>query len=135
MSDLPRPQATAGRPSRSLASALGPEPATNGATPAIAEPGLHIVDVRDRVNAELGGHTGCAYTSPPQPREQALVLVAALLGCAVAPPAAHDTWTRAVAGGQRTIALRAAPPPAGPPVGHAPEAATGRARELRDAGT
>ena len=46
-----------------------------------ADAELVIVVVRRVVSAALAGHAGCSYTSPPQPREQALALVALLLGC------------------------------------------------------
>ena len=127
-----RPQTPAGRASHSHGPATGAEPATNGTASAIAAPGLYVVDLRDDVNAELAGHAGCAYVSPPQPREQALALVAVLLGSAVVPPDNRDTWTRAVAGGQRTIALRAAPMLTA--ARDAPETETSRANELPHVG-
>ena len=38
-------------------------------------------------------HTGCSYTSPPQPERQALALIRALLNCTQATLAASDsTW-------------------------------------------
>ena len=63
------------------------------------------MSVHDDVDAELAGHRGTAYTSPPQPREQAL----ALSRCCSAPRRATAErprrWTRAIAGGRRTITL------------------------------
>jgi hypothetical protein len=71
----------------------------------MSEPAL-IVHVHDSVNSQLVGHSGCEYTSPPQPRREALALVAVLLGC---PPEAIDdhqqTWTQSIAGGRRTITV------------------------------
>ena len=71
---------------------------------------LVVVDVRDQLTPALAGHDGCAYTSPPQPRAQALALVAVLLG---RPARLADeqatSWTTAVAGGRRTITLTPAP--------------------------
>jgi hypothetical protein len=64
------------------------------------------VCVQEAINGELAGHCGCTYRSPPQPRSDALTLVALLLGGAArAVPAAPATWTRSVAGGRRTITL------------------------------
>ena len=40
---------------------------------------LYIVEVDDHCNPTLSGHSGCSYTSPPQPEVQALALVRALL--------------------------------------------------------
>jgi hypothetical protein len=69
---------------------------------------FYTVSVRDAVNTELAEHEGGAYVSPPQAREQALALVALLVGGSVAAPTGSGTWTRAIAGGQRTITLAAA---------------------------
>ena len=69
-----------------------------------------MVRVEDRVNTRLVGHAGCAYTSPPQPRGQALELVRVLLGCPPAELGAGHRWTVAVAGGRRTIELIPATP-------------------------
>ena len=67
---------------------------------------LFVVSVRDAVNPALAGYHGGHYTSPPQPRDQALALVTLLLG---RPPAdvtdAERTWTASLAGGRRTITL------------------------------
>jgi hypothetical protein len=65
----------------------------------------YVVSVHDTVEPELAEHTGAAYTSPRQSAEQALALLALLLGAA--PPIANGRvrWTRAIAGGQRTITL------------------------------
>jgi hypothetical protein len=67
---------------------------------------LYVVSVRDTVNPVLAGHASGRYTSPPQPRDQALALVAVLLG---RPPGeitgAEQTWTASLAGGRRTITL------------------------------
>ncbi|MEA2207800.1 MAG: hypothetical protein QOF54_277, partial [Solirubrobacteraceae bacterium] len=41
---------------------------------AAAEP-LVVVRVEDAINAILAGHEGANYPSPPQPSDQALVLV------------------------------------------------------------
>jgi hypothetical protein len=72
---------------------------------------LYIVDIQDHCAAELVGHSGCSYTSPPQPSRQALQLVRVLLGC---PQRAleldQSPWTCAIAGGKRTIQLHPATP-------------------------
>ena len=70
---------------------------------------LYVVSVRDTVNPVLAGHDGTRYTSPPQPRDQALALVALLLG---RPPGemtgAEQSWTAPLAGGRRTITIASA---------------------------
>ena len=67
--------------------------------------GLVVVHVHDHINAALAGHDGRAYTSPPQPREHALKLVALLLGCPTSLVTHQESWTTSVAGGRRTITL------------------------------
>lgn len=72
---------------------------------------LYIVEVDDRCNPHLVGHTGCSYASPPQPPVQALALVHALLGCPQNPLAVDESpWRHAIAGGTRTIRLHHASP-------------------------
>ena len=72
-------------------------------------PQLYIVELDDQRDERLAGHTGCSYTSPPQPEPQALALIRALLGC---PPQSLDLttqhWHVPVAGGQRVIHVHAA---------------------------
>jgi len=80
-------------------------------TPA-ANDGRVVVRVRDQVNRTLAGHDGREYTSPPHEREDALTLVALLLGRT--PPANGDgteqsRWSCPLAGGQRTITLDPVP--------------------------
>ena len=70
--------------------------------------GLVVVHVTDTITAALAGHDGCDYPSPPQRREQALELVVLLLGCPAPPADSVDAWSTAVAGGRRSITLRAA---------------------------
>jgi hypothetical protein len=71
---------------------------------------LYIVEVDDRCNAQLVGHNGCSYASPPQPAAQALALVRALLGCPQNALGVHESpWRHAIAGGIRTIRLHHAP--------------------------
>ncbi len=70
---------------------------------------LYIVEVDDRCNAQLVGHTGCSYASPPQPAPQALALVRALLGYPQNLLGVHASpWRHAIAGGTRTIRLHPA---------------------------
>jgi len=69
-----------------------------------------VVVVEDSISAPLAGHDGCSYTSPRQPREQALALVALLLGCAAAIDHERDRWVQPIAGGRRTITVRPAAP-------------------------
>lgn len=75
----------------------------------MADTDLYIVEVDDQCDHRLVGHTGCAYTSPPQPVVQALALVRALLGCTQRPLAVTDApWKAPIAGGQRVIHLHPA---------------------------
>ena len=70
---------------------------------------LYIVEVDDRCQPQLVGHSGCSYASPPQPAVQALALVRALLGCPQHDLRVGDSpWRSAIAGGNRTIRLHAA---------------------------
>ena len=63
---------------------------------------LYIVEVDDQCDSRLVGHSGCSYTSPPQPGGQALALVRALLSCAQLALELDDApWTAAIAGGRR----------------------------------
>jgi hypothetical protein len=67
---------------------------------------LFVVSVRDTVNPVLAGHDGGRYTSPPQPRDQALALVQMLLGRPTGEiTGAEQTWTASLAGGRRTITI------------------------------
>ena len=67
---------------------------------------LFVVSVRDTVNPVLAGHNGGRYISPPQPRDQALALVALLLGRPAGDVAETPrSWTASLAGGRRTITL------------------------------
>jgi hypothetical protein len=77
-----------------------------------AATGLVVVRVRDQVNSTLAGHSGREYTSPPQPRADALTLIALLLGAPAQTNGHKQTrWSCALAGGQRTITLDPAPGP------------------------
>jgi hypothetical protein len=80
-------------------------------TPATTN-GLIVVRVRDQVNSTLAGHDGREYTSPPQERSDALILVALLLGRPAQTNGDRDeqsSWSCPVAGGQRTITLDPVP--------------------------
>ena len=66
-----------------------------------------VVQVEDRITVALVGHDGCSYESPPLPRADALALVRVLTGRAWV-EAEDGRWTCAIAGGQRTVTLRAA---------------------------
>jgi hypothetical protein len=66
-----------------------------------------VVEVLETVTEALIEHEGQAYVSPPQNREQALELVAVLLGHPTsANGGAEQLWRRAIAGGQRSVKLR-----------------------------
>jgi len=70
---------------------------------------LFLVVVGDRFSPGLTGRTDRAYASPAQSRDDALALAALLLD-AGDPLEGEGPWTRALAGGRRTVTLRPAPP-------------------------
>lgn len=74
-------------------------PAIGGAAP------LVIVRVTETIDPVLAGHGGCTYQSPPQSRAQAAALVRVLLGRLEEPNDGRTSWTCAIAGGRRTVAL------------------------------
>jgi hypothetical protein len=66
-----------------------------------------VVEVREDVTEALIEHEGHVYVSPPQDREQAVELVALLLGHPMSVNSgAEQLWLVAIAGGQRTVKLR-----------------------------
>ncbi len=72
---------------------------------------LYVVEVDDDCQPQLVGHGGCSYASPPQPADQALALVRALIGCPLDElDVQHNPWRHAIAGGTRTITLHSASP-------------------------
>ena len=75
----------------------------------MSQPDLWVVEVQDSIAAALAEHEGGLYVSPPQDREQALELVALLVG---RPQSANGEpeprWRYAIAGGQRSVRLRRA---------------------------
>ena len=78
---------------------------------AAPDPPLYVVEVDDRCQPQLVGHSGCSYASPPQPAHQALTLVRALLGCPQHElHIEHSPWRHALAGGTRSVTLHAATP-------------------------
>ena len=78
---------------------------------------LVVVHVRDAINTTLAGRPDASYKSPPQARDDALNLVALLLGCSEAPHASELRWTCPIAGGRRTVTLTSAVDGAEPAVG------------------
>lgn len=70
---------------------------------------LFVVAVADRFSPGLTGRTDRAYESPPQSRDDALALAALLLD-AGDPLVGDGPWQRALAGGRRTVTVRAALP-------------------------
>jgi len=66
---------------------------------------LYVVRVEDHIDGRIAGRDGCAYVSPPAPRDSALALIALLLGGDRAAVNGGGAWTRAVPGGRRTITL------------------------------
>ena len=77
---------------------------------------LYVVRVSDASTSASPATAAAPTRSPPQPRGDALALVALLLGGAVAHADGRGGWTRtvAIAGGRRTVTLepRLAPPDA-----------------------
>ena len=70
---------------------------------------LVVVSVTETVVPALTGRSGCRYTSPPQPREQAMTLVRLLLGHVCDSAGEEDRWTAAIAGGRRLVTLSEEP--------------------------
>lgn len=70
---------------------------------------LYLVEVEDRFSAGLTGRHDRSYASPPQRLDEALVLAALLLD-AGSDLDGEGPWHRAIAGGRRTVRLRAARP-------------------------
>jgi hypothetical protein len=68
----------------------------------------YAVEVEDRFSPGLTGRSDRDYVSPPQPRDAALTLAALLLD-AGSQPDGDGPWRRAIAGGRRTVRLRAMP--------------------------
>jgi len=68
-----------------------------------------VVGVEETITAALAGHDGCRYQSPPLPHADALALVRILTGGAGTEVGDGDgSWTCPIAGGRRTVTLRAA---------------------------
>ena len=66
-----------------------------------------VVEVRENVTEALIEHEGHVDVSPPQGREEALALVALLLGHPTSVNGcAEQLWRQAIAGGQRSVRLR-----------------------------
>lgn len=73
----------------------------------MSEPELFVVELREDITEALIGHDGLAYVSPPQTRQQALELVAVLLGHRTKVNGEREhMWRHAIAGGQRSVTLR-----------------------------
>ncbi|MBA3328590.1 MAG: hypothetical protein H0T43_09855 [Solirubrobacterales bacterium] len=69
---------------------------------------LYVVVIDDRVSGPLTGRPPRRYRSPPQPLEDARCLAALLLDRS-APIADDGPWWRPLPGGQRHVAIVAAP--------------------------
>jgi hypothetical protein len=69
---------------------------------------LVVLHVQDEINQALTGHGGSQYESPPQPRQHALTLARVLLGYTDAELNGDEEWSCPIAGGRRTVALKAA---------------------------
>lgn len=70
---------------------------------AVTEP-RYSLTVADRINTRLVARRSIAYTSPPQPYDDALVLAGILLDRPDELQGAGP-WFRPIAGGQRTVRL------------------------------
>ena len=66
---------------------------------------LVVVRVEDAIDSRLAGHAGGVYESPPQTHEQALALVALLLGCRADLGNSRERWVAAIAGGRRIVTV------------------------------
>ena len=66
---------------------------------------LVVVRVEDAIEPKLTARTGASYESPPQPREQAMMLVRLLLGCDSS-PAGESLEHRSPAGAGRSCCAR-----------------------------
>jgi len=73
----------------------------------VSEAERFVVEVSETIVEALTGRPGHVYVSPPQDQEQALELVALLLGSAeTANSGSEQLWRQAIAGGQRSVKLR-----------------------------
>jgi hypothetical protein len=68
-----------------------------------------IVTVTESVVSALTGREGLTYVSPPQPREQALKLVALLISRGGEPAGSDRRWVAPIAGGRRLVTLTEEP--------------------------
>jgi hypothetical protein len=68
----------------------------------------YCVIVVDQLQSALAGHDGISYASLPQPREHALALARALVGCAQLPDE-QGQWRQARPGGTRIVRIEPAP--------------------------
>jgi hypothetical protein len=71
--------------------------------------GLAVVAVTETVVSALTGREDCRYTSPPQPREQAMTLVRLLVGAAGTADNGAERWSVPIAGGRRVVTLSGEP--------------------------
>ena len=74
------------------------------------DPVLYVVRVTDSLDERTAGHGSRVYTSPAQPREDALALAGLLLDGATATADGGQRLTRrvAIAGGRRTVTVEPA---------------------------
>ncbi len=70
---------------------------------------LVVVRVEDAIEPKLAARAGASYESPPQPREQAMVLVALLLGHKGEALNGGGRWMVPIAGGRRVVTLSEEP--------------------------
>jgi hypothetical protein len=66
---------------------------------------LKVVRVEDAVEPKLAARTDAVYESPPQPRQQAMVLVTLLLGHIGEARNGDGRWVTPTAGGRRVVTI------------------------------
>ena len=66
---------------------------------------LVVVRVEEAIDCALAGRQRLGYQSPPQEPEEAMALVAVLLGRPADPEEGRDQWVVPIAGGRRVITV------------------------------
>jgi hypothetical protein len=65
----------------------------------------YIVQLEERRSTQLTGRPGLSYQSPPHALEHAHQLASALLDCPPEQIHGEGPWSRAIAGGERTVTI------------------------------
>ena len=79
--------------------------ADRGARPDADPVSLVVVRVEEAIDCALAGRQRLGYQSPPQEPEEAMALVAILLGRPADPEEGRDHWVVPIAGGRRVITV------------------------------